>query len=347
MKKGEIMDNIFANAVKKTIVLGKAGKENRFHIALAGTPNYIPRLGVVIWSAAKSNPDLALAFHVFVNELPDDEKIKLAEAAGELDTVIYVHIVDDSVLQPLMAENSKAAYGKVPAYWYRFVAPDTLKGMTDRVLYLDGDVMCRGSLKELAKLDFHGKIAAVVSDRNEKKQAELLGSHRFFNSGMVLINIEVWQKENLSSLSIQEIKDGLVTFQKTGYYHGRNKVTYCDQNILNYLFDQKSIFLQKKYNYIYILTISAFMKKQPFNEEYQKQVLIHFAGGVKPWHSWVQDQPVIQEYAAFQKESPWKDILPLGPTNHRDVHQMARKARLQGKWLQALKWYIKYFAMKL
>lgn len=163
---------------------------------------------------------------------------------------------------------------------------------------------------------------------------------------MILLNIREWERADLSILSIKEIRDGLQTFQETGYYRRRHKVAYCDQNILNYLFDKKVIFLPKQYNYIYILTISAFMKKQPFNEDYKNETIIHFAGGVKPWHSWVQDWPVVQEYEKFQKESPWKDILPVQPQNHRDIHQVARKARIHGKWCDALKWYAKYFLAK-
>lgn len=342
------MDNILAHAVKETKTFGtqKAG-QNYFHIALAGTPDYIPRLGVVMWSVAKSNPDLPLAFHLFVNTLPADEEKKLVETVHALHCVIYVHIVDDEVLRPLMAENSKQGYGKVPAYWYRFVVPDTLKNMTDKVLYLDGDVMCRSSLRELAELDFHGNIAAVVSDRGEKKQAALLGSTRFFNSGMILVNIKEWEKENFSILSIKEIQDGLKTFQETGYYRGRHKVSYCDQNILNHLFDKKVVFLPKKYNYIYILTISAFMKKQPFNEDYKKETIIHFAGGVKPWHSWVQDRPAVIAYQRIQASSPWKDVPLLYPSKPRDFHQVARKERHQGHWGKSLKYYLKYLCKKV
>lgn len=340
--------NLLDGAIHENITLGnEAGQGNRFHVALAGTPNYIPRLGVAIWTVARSNPDLLLAFHVFVNGLPESEREKLKAAAEKLHVLIHVYIVDDQVLQPLMSENSKEAYGKVPAYWYRFLAPEVVRKVSDRVLYLDGDILCRGSLKELMELDFHGKIAAVVSDRGERRQAELLGSERFFNSGMVLINLTEWQRRDFSAKSIQEIQYGLKTYQKTGYYRGRHKVSYCDQNILNYLFDHNLAFLPKKYNYVYILTISAFMKKQPFNEDYRKMNIIHFAGGVKPWHSWVQDLPVVQEYINFQKESPWKDIPLIGPQNHRDIHQVARKAREQGKFLDAIKWYMKYFQAKI
>lgn len=342
------MDNLLAHAVKETKTFGtqEAG-QNYFHIALAGTTDYIPRLGVVLWSAAKSNPDLPLAFHLFVNALPADEENKLREAVHQLHCVIYVHIVDDEGLRPLMAEKSKAAYSRVPAYWYRFVVPATLKRMTDRVLYLDGDVMCYGSLKELVKLDFHGNIAAVVSDRGEQHHAEEVGSDRFFNSGMMLINISQWEKERMFEKTADLARKSVNHIDARGRCKELHGAKYNDQNILNVLLDGKLLFLPTKYNYIYVLTFYAFMEKQPENKDFRDQIIIHFAGHTKPWHSWVQEWPVVRAYASIQSTSPWKNILLTFPKDTKSLHQAARSARVHQRYGEMVKWYVKYLWKKL
>lgn len=333
--------NILENAIKETLTMGEENPEKCFHIAMTGTPNYICRLGVLMYSILKNNPDMLFAFHVFTNELPDEEKEKMMELLRRFSCLIYIHLMDDSVFTPLI-------FGiKTPVFFYRFVVPEVVGKVSDRILYLDGDMVCRGSLRELQELDFKDALAAVVSDRSEKRQMGQMGTRRFFNAGMMLFHVKQWEKENMFNRVVEAALDALHHIDKKGRYDGWHGATYNDQNILNVLLDGRLIFLPKKFNYVYILTISAFMKKQPYNADYREQTIIHFAGSVKSWHSWVQDIPVVQEYTAWQKESPWRNVKLVEAKGHRDFHQLARKARKQEKWLEALKWYGAYFKHKL
>lgn len=335
------MDNILARAVKETILLGNAESEKgRFHVGMTGTPNYIPRIGVLMWSILKHNSDIPFSFHILVNQLPEEEKKKLEELIQQMPCLIYVHIMDDAVFQPLVFGS------KTPVFFYRYIIPETVGDLSDRILYLDGDIVCRGSIKELQDMDMEDALAAVVSDRGQKKAMMQMGTKRFFNAGMMLIHTTQWKKEKMFDKVVAASLDALHHIDKKGRYDGWHGATYNDQNILNVLLDGRLLFLPIMYNYIYILTISAFMKKQPHNDDFHKQIIIHFAGGVKSWHSWVQDQPVVREYTSFQKESPWRDVPPLGPQNHRDIHQLARKARKSGHLMEAIRWYWAYYKAK-
>lgn len=334
--------NILEHAVKETVEIGNIiSTKKHFHVAMTGTPNYIPRLGVLMYSILRSNPDMQFSFHILVNELPEEERKRLEEIVHQYDCLIYIHLMNDAVFQPLVFGS------KTPVFFYRFVVPEVIGDLSDRVLYMDGDMVCRGNIKELQTVDLKEYLAAVVSDRGQQRQSYQMGTKRFFNAGMMLIHTKQWVKDGMFDKVVAASSDALHHIDKKGHYDGWHGATYNDQNILNVLLDGRLLFLPVKYNYIYILTISAFMKKQPQNEDYRKQAIIHFAGGVKPWHSWVQDLPVVQEYMNFQKESPWKDISLIGPKNHRDIHQVARKARTQRAWGRALLWYGKYLASKI
>jgi len=198
----------------------------------------------------------------------------------------------------------KQAIGRVPAHWYRFLATDAMKGSADRALYLDGDVFCRGSITELARLNLDGKIAAVARDRGWKRAAGYLGTEVFFNSGMMLLNLKEWEKDDFSEKSAEEIRYGLAAYREHGYYRGHRKMIFCEQNVLNYLCDGKLFLLPKRYNYLYNLTEWPLTKKQPRSDPPAGQTIIHFAGSVKSWNAWVQDDPAVREYMDFQKYSP-------------------------------------------
>lgn len=48
--------------------------------------------------------------------------------------------------------------------YFRLFAFDFLQPKIEKLLYLDADVICKGSLKELVDVDLTKKIAAVVKD---------------------------------------------------------------------------------------------------------------------------------------------------------------------------------------
>lgn len=328
------MTNVLTHAVKEVHILGHQDiPGNVFHIAMTGTADYIPHMGVVMMSAVRYNPDLPMAFHFFVNELSKKEKENLEMVSSEIQSRIYVHIVDDSAFETLLLSD------RVAAFFYRFLIPPAMEGITDRVLYLDGDMMCRGSLKGLADADLDGYAAAVVSDRLEVLQIQRVHTGRYFNAGMMLINVKQWKQDQLF--------DSVVLMAQQNVAKVGTRLSHHDQDIQNVLLDGKVLFLPKKYNYLYNLDRQSIFKKQPVNEPYEKQVIIHFAGHAKPWHSWVQKWPVVQEYAALQGQTPWKNVPVVLPKGKKNLHQAARTARMEGRYGDMIRWYGKYFAEKV
>lgn len=328
------MANVLTHAVKEVHILGHQDiPGDVFHIAMTGTADYIPHMGVVMMSAVRYNPDLPMTFHFFVNELSKKEKENLEMVSLEIQSRIYVHIVDDSAFETLLLSD------RVAAFFYRFLIPPAVEGMTDRVLYLDGDMMCRGSLKELADMDLDGYAAAVVSDRLENLQIQRVHTKRYFNAGMMLINVKQWKEDQLF--------DSVVLMAQQNVGKVGKRLSHHDQDIQNILLDGKVIFLPKKYNYLYNLDRQSLFKKQPVNEPYENQSIIHFAGHAKPWHSWVQQWPVVQEYTALQRQTPWKNVPVVQPKGKKNLHQAARTARMEGRYGDMIQWYGKYLAEKV
>lgn len=327
------MINVLTHAITDTIQIGNGRDGKAFHIALTGTADYIPHMGVVMLSVARSNPDLTVTYHLFVNHLSDKEKKNLADAATIMKSEIFVHLIDDSCFKTIVLSDG------VAAFFYRFLVAPTLTGETDRVLYLDGDMMVRGSLRDLAELDFQGKAAAVVTDRREEIRRKRVGTSRYFNAGMMLINLPVWEKKGFFDDIVRRAQENT---KKVG-----KRISSHDQDIHNQMLDGETLYIDRKYNYLYNLDRQPLFKRQPENDDYTKQVIIHFAGHAKAWHSWVQEWPVVQEYAEIQKVSPWGNLPLLLPKGEKNIHQAARTARMYGRWGEMLKWYGKYLCKKL
>lgn len=326
------MANVLSHAVKETIRFGdNPGKED-FHIALTGTADYIPHMGIVALTVYSNNQDMPICYHFFVNQLDDTERARVKKASEMMKSTVLVHIIDDSAFKPLLLSDG------VAAFFYRFLVAPTVAPMTDRVLYLDGDMMCRGSLGYLRNLDFQGNDAAVVSDRGEPYEIKRMHTKRYFNAGMMLINVKQWMEEGLFDDIVRRAEENV---KRVG-----NRLSHHDQDIHNEMLDGKCLYIEKKYNYLYNLDRHSLFAKQPVNEDYHKQIIVHFAGHAKPWHTWVQWWPVVKEYAAIQKKSPWKDVPLVPPKGTKNLHQAARTARMQGRYGEMISLYLKYLKDK-
>ena len=158
------MSNVLSHAITDTLHLGRKIEKEDFHIALSGTADYIPHMGMVAVSAKLHNKDMSICYHFFVNALSDNDRKNLETMAQTLDSAVEVHLLDDDEFKTVILSDG------IAAYFYRLVAPNAVSKETERLLYLDSDMMCNGSLKPLSDLNLDNYFAAVVSDRWEEHQ---------------------------------------------------------------------------------------------------------------------------------------------------------------------------------
>ena len=101
---------------------------------------------------------------------------------------------------PILSKKSakhKNYHVTLPTY-FRFKLPDLLKNL-DKVLYLDCDVIVRTSLKELYEIPFEDNAVLMIKDVESKKEAKRLDIKNYFNAGVMLINLDYWRKNNVST----------------------------------------------------------------------------------------------------------------------------------------------------
>ena len=118
---------------------------------------------------------------------------------------------------------------------YKFFIPDILNGL-NRVLYLDGDIIVKKDLEELYNLDIgNNNYIAAVKDTNGLDYKSLRESnYRYFNSGVMLMNLQKMREDNLS--------EKLLNYRKNGY----NRL--MDQDTFNFILKDSTLLLDFKYN---------------------------------------------------------------------------------------------------
>lgn len=127
-----------------------------------------------------------------------------------------------------------------PTY-YKMLLANLLPDI-NKILYLDSDVIVRKSLKELWKTDISNYFLAAMPDINEKmvlEQSEItVHKARYFNAGIMLLNIKKWRENNLLERFKSFVKNPTAIAK------------YSDQCIINYsLKDDEILFLDNRWNF--------------------------------------------------------------------------------------------------
>ena len=165
--------------------------------------------------------------------------------------------------------------------------PDTIK----RVLYLDIDVLINSSLEALFSLKFATPICAVLNVPESLGNGEHLQGHNssYFNSGVMLIDMEKWRELNL-----------LDEFIKVGSH---KIYPYVDQDVLNIVFRNNWTRLGREFNYLHLYNSN---ENDMSYSEFPS--IIHFAGS-KPWNETTVTQFVSKYRKNFNKIRPLHRLL--------------------------------------
>lgn len=160
-----------------------------------------------------------------------------------------------------------------------------LKPDIDRIIYLDCDIIVLDDINKLFSENIDDFIIGAIQEyrdnnllnkikRNLKIQSNC--DFKYFNSGVLLIDIKKWNTNNITETLFNLIKSF------------NNNLYSPDQDILNKLFYNNYKILDKKYNLIKrdFLLFNTFNKnkKDTIMKANEEIVIRHFTG-VKPWEN--------------------------------------------------------------
>lgn len=246
---------------------------------------------------------------------------------------IVVYEINDEIFLNLhlSKENGHVTVGA----FYRFIVPDILEENIKKILYLDVDIYCASNIKSIFDTNIDSNIAAVIADISEKDNSKRLKVKKYFNSGVMLINRVRWVKEKISDQCLKMAKE--------------RKFPFLDQDILNIILENKTVFIDHQYNFQYSLSNLLDNAKRPSLVAIPDNdiILVHFIGASKPWHSWVQNCRIVEKYNELKSDTEWHDLKLIKPKNYKDMHKAARVSRKERKYINMLVYYCLYAISKM
>ncbi len=197
--------------------------------------------------------------------------------------------------------------------YYRLLAPALLPESEDRVLYLDVDIMVRGSIEEFYNLPFDGNMLIGMPNVNDKlpisdmnlsseMQWERLhedgGDSAYINSGVLLMNLSLMRENKFDISDIFKIIE-----------EKREYMLYPDQDAINIYFRGSVKTWKKVYNYPpgceSVVDIARCMFS-PKRRHRDNPIIVHYFGPTKPWSVHYRGR-FVYEYHEFYRE-----FAPLG-----------------------------------
>lgn len=270
---------------------------------------FVPQVAAAITSICENNMHVEeIHFYIMSFHIPAWLEKKLAEYVNTysknacIRDVIFIELnemhhyfdftIDTSAWNPIVLA--------------RLLVDKLLPENVERVIYLDGDTIVRGSLSELWDTDMGElSIGACIEATCSLKRKEKMGlkNKPYHNAGVLLVDLKNWRKNNTG----QEIID---------YYCKNNGKLYAnDQDAINGSQVGKIKTLSPTYNYhnTYDIYRYRLFEKNcdypvPSKEELanikKNPCIIHFLGEERPWRKGNKHR-FSEEYIKYLDMTPW------------------------------------------
>ncbi|MCH5172293.1 MAG: glycosyltransferase family 8 protein [Erysipelotrichales bacterium] len=267
------------------------------HIAFCVNNEYANYIRPVIKSIIELHKNYTEVYTI--NVLSDSLSTKYLNQLKELvkninNIKLIIHIVDDSRLKGLKTGNWTIHI------WYRILLPEILEETIERVLYLDADTLILQNLDELFTRDISGQsIAASIDYQNLFDYAfERCGyekNKQYICSGVMLINLDYWRKNNLTDKIIKWAKQN------------EGKIKCPDQDSINFICKDSKIILPMKYGVMDCFLTNPIFEEAGYSKEIQdcreNPIIVHY-NGRPPWY---------KEYKKHVFHNEWKKYNRMLP----------------------------------
>jgi lipopolysaccharide biosynthesis glycosyltransferase len=272
-------------------------------VVLAADDNYARPLAVVGRSViANLDGDRPLEIYVLDNGITElNRRTVMSSLRDRRVEVVWIEDVAKTIADfPTYGFFTTAAYA-------RLLIPDLLPTSVDRVIYLDCDVLVRRSLAALYDLPMGDFAALAVPDMGAPFVACPWGlalwfengrrAEEFnFNSGVMLINLELWRREGIGETAVDYVRSGKHQYNLD--QEALNAVIGTRIGAIDPLWNQQGELFQRECELAlpYSREVVQSLKDDPW--------IIHYSNVDKPWmrdstHPWTHEWFVYLDQTAF------------------------------------------------
>lgn len=248
----------------------------RISILVSLDSAYLPQLQVLLTSVFWNNPGELFDLYLLHSGMTEEELAPTARQCRQLGYGFYPVLVEGTLFAdaPTTKQYPKQMY-------YRLLAGCLLPKQLGRILYLDPDILVINPLRPLWETELERHLFAAAAHTGKTELANNINrlrlgtKHDYYNSGVLLINLEACRREITPESIFRYVEE-----------HGK-EMLLPDQDILNALYGERILPLEdalwnydaRNYN-TYRLASSGQYNLRWVMEH---TAILHFCGKAKPW----------------------------------------------------------------
>jgi lipopolysaccharide biosynthesis glycosyltransferase len=270
------------------------------HIVAVADDRYAQHIGVTCASLVFHKPrDRTINVHIIDGGISLFNKQLLQQTLDKLGLDMKFIPINTSIYTDLVVSQhiTLAAY-------YRLSIPELFEEMKiNKVIYLDCDLIIKDDICVMWDIDLCDYTIAAVADIGgilRLKDLNIPSHYKYFNSGVMIINLIHWRKNQVTSKVLQFLMQN------------REKIQYHDQDGLNAILYNQWLVLPPKWNMQ--MNMLNCVNKAYFGEELLKEAIehpsiIHYTGSSKPWQ-YDNTHPLKSEYYQYLQITEWNSYKP-------------------------------------
>ena len=294
-----------------------SGRDVGIEILCSCDEPYVPHAATMLRSLLEHNN--VHRIHLLSETIADRELAKLKSLTARFGSELLFYKIAPEDLRGV----------HLPPYWsiacyFRLLAARIIPANIGKILYLDADIIVRRSLMDLWNTELRDRAFAAVEDAFWDPKLDyvpLPPDVKYFNSGVMLINLDYWRQNNVYERAIAFIRDN------------PDKVNYVDQDALNAILINQWINLPAVWNDMARSTLHVPAVR---NKHVEDPAILHFVGPYKPW-MWSCKHPFKYEYRKYRRKTPWPRYREEGKPRYHLLRSVARRVLPGGlrQWLRS------------
>lgn len=266
------------------------------HIVFAPDNNYVDYCCIAIKSIEENYIDDAIVCIYILNlELTEFNKSKLNRTVEKNDKfrITYVEIQNNSIIRKF---NTHSHF--TTAMYYRILIPNLLNENISKVIYLDCDILVRKNIAELWNIEINDYALGAIStvDFNNCDNLGIDEKYGYFNSGVLVINLNKWRTENYISKTLDYL------------LYNSTKLKLPDQDALNFILCKDWVEIPLKWN----VRTTLYNSDKVGSDDLQylhDPAIVHYTTYSKPWH-YFNNHPYKEEYKKILEKCNYSLTIP-------------------------------------
>ena len=270
------------------------------HLLYVTNDAYVPHVATTLASVFENNKEMHFCVHVLATDISSAKYSRLKDFVNRYGHELDVKVVNTAELEIDLSVCGK--WGIFPSL--KLYAADLYPDI-DLMLYMDADMICIGSLKQIEQVDMDNWYVAESTDEEgamKHKERLSMPADAFYGcAGLVYFNLAAWRRDNVRQKCFAYFNDP----------KNKNIIKWGEQDVINkvcmeHIYELPIEFNMFSHYYLHHGRAIPGKYKANFAEHKKHAVIIHYIDTCKPWF---KDNrfPLKKYYWKYHALTPWKE----------------------------------------